>query len=205
MYGELGIKSDFNVVNSINNKGDIVGFSGKSLFHKGKVYRTQNVAVVWKASENWKISELLPYDDSDSMALKINNFGHVVCEKRMPFHSHGQPVEQFLFNANENKMIPFSNAQKINNDSIKYLYTNTSGVALTSSNKIAKFYQLLPSGEAQLSYFCFTEYSKKNFNNEMWKQVLNIKGVNNSLWVVGSAINIYGETHAVLLVPANNP
>ncbi len=45
----------------------------------------------------------------------------------------------------------------------------------------------------------------KNILNFPWKEFNSALDVNNNGWVVGSAINIYDESHAILLLPINYP
>lgn len=187
LYGELGIAANMNIASSINNEGDIVGHSSKTLFHKGKAYKTQHLAVIWKASNNWEVSEIFPYDEFlDSRALKINDSGHILCEK--------SDKGSVLFDIKENRIIHFNNNPIIKNlTSKKYLNLNNKH---TNQGLGLYHYEIKPSGEAQNGILKFD-----NFNVGIWKGVEGIASVNNSFWAVGVGINVYGEHHAILLVP----
>ena len=195
--GDLGVIGDRSKATSINNQGQIIGTSNYLIVHKRKFLRKNNHAVIWRNGVLEEIDNALD-SDCNASATSINDLGIATFWHEKYGH--------FAVNIAEKNRILFS----INNFSQPFKITNT--------NDIFVMHELLPGipafylgflKDSDSKEYCFDgdSYAYVYFQNSVesqipWKQNSFVgHGFNNKRLIVGSAANIFGERHAVLLVP----
>lgn len=172
LIGEMGIPSNWSEAVGINNHGQIIGRSHYMKFYKGRPLGTKPVGVIW---ENLKIRNLDPRISNLDLELtpwSINDSGLIVCK------------EGFLIDLKNNEKISISSTaiRKINNNG--YMLTEKGLCHFENLNEGVNPYRIFDSIKS---------------NN--WKCFNVFRGFNKNNWIVGIGLNIYGESHAVIMIP----
>ena len=203
LSGDLGLTGDRSVATSINNHGHIIGTSNYLIAHKRKFLRSNSRAVCWR---NGAIEETDPSLEPqyNPQALSVNNNGLAIYDSKDGYHVVDLATKN-------KKKIPLS--QNLgrdpvisDNDDIYFYGKEYSGankkmpadIVLLKKKKIEAFSENLDSYEN-----IYLPYSFENPKD--WKPG-NFSGAfdfNNKRWIVGVDVNIYGESHGVLLIPIN--
>ena len=200
LAGDLGVLGDRSVATSINNLGQIIGTFNSLIAHKRKFLRTNNRAVVW---QNGVIEEVDPTMEPQYSAISftINNNGLAT------YAGKGG-----LFN------IDISSKNKI----VITLPLGSSKIYETTDNgDVFDFPQHAYEPSIKIAECVWVKNNNKPFTTENYYDYMGFnysfvenldkhwkpggfegaRDYNNKRWVVGVAQNIYGERHAVLLVP----
>lgn len=186
---DVDICGDESAATGISNQGDIIGYSNHALIHKGKALPSVLKAVIWK---NEQIAELFPKSlpSFHSQAFCISRNGTIAAFRQTgPIFFEGIVL-----------------------DTLNYYpcqFSTTSGGSPIWSVKIND------NGLIILSHSGHCSVSEKQFNlqsaryegadiipsNFYWASYETLNGINNANKIVGTARSIYGERHAVLLIP----
>lgn len=197
LAGDLGVLGDRSVATSINNRGQIIGTSNSLIAHKRKFLRTNNRAVVW---QNGVIEEIDSTLDSEfsAIAKSVNNAG-------IATFGHGQYGYFAVDLADKSKKL-FS----INNFGCPFAVTDDKDifVIMEASTGLRDIYLgFLKSDDSKEICYDGNFYAYVYFPTDLdspkeWKPN-SFAGAdfNNKRWIVGTAANIYGERHSVLLIP----
>lgn len=199
LVGELGLSGDRSKATGINNLGQIVGESNALFAHKRKLLRTNNRAVFW---QNRFIEEIDISIDSryNSTSLFVNNSGLVTC---MDGHSGNFVFD--LLTKNKSKIQHLnSRVVELHDNGDVFLFNFHNYFLKKKIADVAYFKKRY----IENNYGNFNTYDHVHFatsfnNSQNWKPD-SFEGAydfNNKRWVVGVAENVYGEKHAVLLVP----
>ncbi len=206
LVGDLGVLGDRSIATSINNSGQIIGTSNSLIAHKRKFLRTNNRSVFWKNGIIECVVEGIDYNKEPqygAWAFSVNNNGLATYENNKVGYF---VVDLSTGNKSE---IPYSkNFSRdpviSDNGDIFYSMKNYSG----ESKKIAAdivFFKDKSVGNfsANLDSYEYVYLPNSFVTPNGWKSnsFSGANDFNNNRWVVGSASNIYGEWHAVLLVP----
>lgn len=202
--GDLGIPGDQSIATGINNFGEIIGMSNFLIAHKGKMLRKHNRCVYW---HNGIINEI----DNNSLehpcvaigAFTINNQSLAIYEDNVTGYFVFDLVTQRKI------MIPFAqNLSRIpeiaENGDIFLFPKDYSGYNRKCPADVVYF----KKNNSSKDYSNWNLYDYAELNSlckypHPWKPN-SFEGAldfNNNRWVVGVARNIYGEQHAMLLVP----
>lgn len=179
-FGELGIPTSSSMPMGIDNHFNVVGYSTKALVHKGKIVANKNIAVIWRASNNWAIEEIFPDYLDTSVAQCINNSGKVICHKE--FCGSGvydiNTKEFHLISALDNPRSFKKNYVISANFILREVYSKN-GESLATINM----------------------FSDPKLMDSIWRSNFYVSNINAKGYAVGSAITVYNEPHAIILVP----
>lgn len=204
LSGALGLPGDRSLATSINNDGQIIGTSNSHMLHKSKFIRMNNRAVAWQDGILEEIDSGIEPQYS-AWAFSINNKGLATY--------YDTKIGYFVTDLSKKDKIKIEIAN------------NTSRSPVISDNNDMFLSMGLYTGNVndikRRSDICFLK--KKNIEDNLWNNDSheyvylptsfenlslwkpgNFEGAydfNIHRWVVGVAENIYGERHAVLLVP----
>lgn len=213
LKGDLGMPGDRSVATSINNQGQIIGTSNSLIAHKRKFLRTNNRAVYWQFYEVETIGGIVnrhPIEEVDSdlepqygaWAFSINNHGLATFEDNK--------VGYFAFNL-ETKCrdeVPFAkNLGRIPRLSVTgdifFCQKYYSGNNRKMPADIVFIKKTILENDCNPESYEYVYFANSFDNPKQWKpnSFAGANDFNGNRWVVGEAENIFGEHHAVLLVP----
>lgn len=217
LTGDLGIPGDRSKATGINNNGEIIGSSNSLIAHKRKFLRKNDRAVFWQEYAidsvggvllDFVIEEVDPSHKGRSAGLSINDNGFVIYHKYNSFE-----YGHYLINLKTKHKIQIKQfvgdgyfAKINNNDNILYFPADIQDVLLASlrqANEILFKTQdcdNLTSYSSQCLWSLFLTISTPEWKQEGFGGAYDF---NNNNWVVGTALNTFGEKHAVLLTPVN--
>lgn len=203
LVGDLGIPGDHSQATSINNQGQIIGTANALLAHKRKFLRTNERAVFW---QNGVIEELDPTVEPQysAKALNINDCGLAIYED----NKLGVFVVDIKI---KNKIaVPFAKNLgrrcEIANNGDLFFSMNRDDVQYKRVADVAYFTREYINIDCENWKNYEYMYFANSFGNSMQWKPNSFEGAydfNIHRWVVGVAENIYGERHAVLLVPVS--
>lgn len=200
LTGPLGLNGDKSIATGINNLSQIIGTSNYLIPHKARLLRSENRPVIWK---DGNIEEIDYNIKGDAKSYSINDCSlaiYSISDITTPYKNH---IIKLSSNNNHN-LIPFqgisSGAIKIN-DRATMLVFNTDNFSHTNDANIL----FLWNNSTHNNYNTFNKIDLnllfKRISTSKWKSFVSACDINNNNWVVGSAKNIYGETHGILLIP----
>jgi len=201
LTGALGLSGDRSLATSINNLGQIIGTSNSHILHKRKFIRTNNRSVFWQGGV---IEEIDPDIEPQYRAwsFSINNQGFATyCDNKIGYFVTDLSTKNKIKIEIANTT---SRSPVINDNSNMFLQYSGNTGDIKRISDIGFFKK--NNTECDLWNYDSHEYvylSTSFENPRQWKPG-SFEGAydfNNHLWVVGVAENIYGERHAVLLVP----
>lgn len=177
LEGDLGIESEESYGIAMNNKGEVVGQSLKHVVYKNNIYK-QNHATKWVNGEaidlHYNVSK-----SSSTSATAINDLGEVFLTGSRLMKEDGTMV-----------IIPYgiSNIKTTNNNYIYDMDKNGfSGVYDKNGNTVID--------NSTIANKILYD------NNSIWMNVIGIVSANDNGEIIAQAKTIYGEDHAMLLVP----
>ncbi len=177
LSGDLGIESESSYGYSMNNKGEVVGKSLVSLSYKNEIYQQWH-AVKWTDGQVIDLHKMVP-KSSNSCAKSLNDIGDIF-------------IDRYLI-CNDGKMILF-NLNNLKTTNREYLYdldkSGNSGVYDKNGNTLID-----NSAIANKVYYD---------TDSIWMNVIGIVSANDNGEVIAQAKTIYGEEHAMFLVPKKN-
>lgn len=175
LEGDQGIESEESYGFDINNKGDVVGLSMVSLIYKNEIYKRQHAAL-WTSKQAIDLHQHV-LKATSSYAFAINNEGDVLVKNSLDCI--------FLIN-NDGTSIKLPNdIKKINKNYVynnRYIFNKKNDCSMTIHNLNEKIISDI---------------------NSIWYNISKIISVNDSGEVIAQGETIYGESHAMLLVPEN--
>lgn len=205
LRGDLGLLGDRSVATSINNSGQIIGTAASIIAHKRKCLRTNNRAVFWQfyaveTISGIELRHIIEEVDSTlephytAVATSVNNNGIATFgdDKKGFFAVNLAEKDNILFFLND-----FSSAFAVTDNEDIYIlqYGPSNNLGFLKNNDSREYC-------FNNNFYDYVDYQKSFGSPAQWKPNSFIAtGFNNNRKVVGTAINIYGEWHAVLLVP----
>ncbi|MFI5343613.1 MAG: hypothetical protein ACHQUC_05260 [Chlamydiales bacterium] len=196
--GDLGLPGDRSIATGINNRGQIIGAANFTIAHKAKLLRSEQRAVIWN---DGNIEEFNESFDGNQELLSINDAGFVTSRincPRSPYHPNFPSSGCCIIDTVSRCMWNIS----IGNDD--FVQINNNGSVL--SKQWLCFFQ--PTPYENHSNKCLGVDMREPIANlfiikqtKPWRDFCRAYDMNNNNWIVGTADNIYGEIHAVLLVP----
>jgi probable HAF family extracellular repeat protein len=191
LIGDLGMPGDTSTAVDINDKGDVVGHSNKTISKKGAISASKPQAFRCSVT-NHQLNEISP--GSFSQACLVTKSGDVVF------------VEERTSNRLDYKV-------RLQSGTIQVLSVDHRHMAPITRNNNGAFVLGVPIGDATLFYrnpcdCCEEAYKPLVISTALlpdfwWDNVVNISGINNDGVMVGSAIGADGAVHAVLLRPTD--
>lgn len=210
LSGDLGLPGDKSKATGINNQGQIIGTSNRPLAHKGKLLRTTEKPVIWINGIIECIDDTLPPQYGAS-SHKINNQGFALFKDGKSGF--------FLFEVSTKKKLEMAMSNRLS----RAAYVSDRGDLFFSNWRNDETNQGNP---ADIVFLVKDDAKHPAFNLEYYSDAALVdheyvyfsdsfdytqdwvpgsfegaNGFNNSRWAVGAARNIYGERHAVLLIP----
>lgn len=195
LVGDLGVLGDRSVATSINNLGQIVGTSNYLMAHKRKFLRVRNRAVVWT---NNVVEELNPDLDLlyTAAATFINDVGIVTfgSDQREYFAIDLADKSKTMFSRKFSEPFSVTDSKDIFfRQEGRYIHQ----AYFKNNNKQYDCYS------DKFNNFYVNVYFPESYENlPLWKHNSFIGSCfNKNRFVAGKSENIYGEWHAILLVP----
>lgn len=209
--GDLGLAGDESAAFGINNHGITIGSSNCTVMHKGKPIRSELRATIWV---NGQIEEFDSSFEGEIRLQSINNDGFILChisprcEERiasgnfaidaMPGNASVVSRNKASFSTNTAGFPNYENKThglpKMNNANI--LYRQAAYFFLGNDTSHRRSYPVYGNRIDLPKMF-------REITAYPWKNFVRANDINENNWIVGAADNIYGERHAILLVPAN--
>lgn len=203
LSGDLGFLGDRSVATSINDRGQIIGTSNYLVAHKVKLLRMNNRAVVW---EDNMIKDIDPTIEPqyNARAISVSNTGLAVYDGKDGYFL----VDLETGNKGKIPYAPNLNRDPVfsDNGDIFFYGRDYSGankkmpadIVCLKDKTIGKFSE-------NWDFYGYVYLPNSFENPQQWKpgSFCGANDFNNKKWVVGSAENIYGERHGVLLTPHN--
>lgn len=174
LIGDVGIQSQESFGHAINNNGDVVGQSETYIVYKNEIFK-QVHAVMWANGEIIDLHKSIP-KCSYTQATSINDLGDVI-------------VNGFLVNLKGERVPQYLNYCRVSDNN--YFFSEAMEIIFDRNGQeilIQKDINKLLS----------------NDHNSIWLNCSKIIGVNDKGEVIGRGTTIYGEQHALLLVPVIN-
>lgn len=193
LFAQFGLPAKKTEALSINNDGDIVGYSLKAVVRHGKVAFAKEAAVLWRFSTQWKLEQFYPDSVEDTQAFAINNLGKVLCRKT------GYPAE--LININDMSMMKLNYSPSSGKNAVSVSF-NDKAIAIDNSNSLVFINEsdvFTQGGEEWCSSEKIHLFNRMPF--DFWKHSHQLTSVNSQGWVVGSATTVFNEKHAFLFIP----
>ncbi len=178
LIGDIGLGGDESVASGISDRGDIIGHSNFALVHKGKMLSSTYKAVIWKHRIAEELFPEILQSPFLSKALSISRNGKIVVVREIRSNFY----EYVVFDQFNKNIKCFMNSSGLDNNIIK---VNDNGALI--------------KGFAILSY-SGTAHAQGP-SDPFWEKYDVLNGINNSNKIVGKAKSIYGESHAVLIIP----
>lgn len=180
LKGDIGQGGDESRAYGINDQGDIVGYSNYTHVYKGKKLASVHKACMWQEDE---LLVIFPHDHlaSASQAFDVNNKGEILAVIQT---KHGCYELNYFDPSTNTKRYLACGMQHQRNQ------INENSIMISSWCSIES---LLSNGEGYHDVILT--------NNGIWKNLKATYGINNNNIIVGEAENIYGEIHAVILLP----
>lgn len=174
LVGNLGMESTESYAFDMNNKGDVVGTCVVELVYKNKVY-TQCRPTKWINGQPIDLYNIVPKGSANS-AKYINDNGDIIISPYLVKNS-GEKIEM----------------------------TNYASIILSSkssNNYLLGGSYIILDGEGKLhtSTWHVNESLKYDYSS-IWQNVIACLAVNDHGEIIALGKTIYGEDHAVLLVP----
>lgn len=208
LYGDMGMIGDKSQATSINNKGQILGTANSLIAHKGKTLRSDNHAVLW---EKGVITKIEPHFNGITTGLSINDLGFVTYYKQ-GYQTNGT----YLINLATKQMDQLQGPcceMRLNNKGDLFRFAPhdlVNGLDIQKRPLVEVLYK-----EKKAIPTCYmNEVIHKSvspcalFNlvaTKPWKlETFQAYSFSNHRWIAGVAQNMYGEQHAVVLVPEKN-
>jgi probable HAF family extracellular repeat protein len=186
--GDLGLPGDHSIATGINNHGQIAGTSVRPIAHKGKLLRSNHRPVIW---QNGNVQEVIYNNDTiDSyVSYNINNHGIAI------YKSTKYTLMTFVYDASTTECANISFAgQNVRISDSQDLYRG-------GDNSVEAAHMKKGASWNEYAY-AYLSFAKAVDVSDEWKPKSFCGfGFNNDKVVVGKAENIYGEWHAVMLMP----
>ena len=181
LEGDMGIESEESSGLDMNNKGEVVGHSIVNLSYKNTLYK-QTHAVKWINGKAIDLHREIP-KSSNSTALAINERGDVLLHRESTFNHD----KRYLLKNNGSCLsIVYGVVNKMNNKGITYcsevVVDDEDGSSLLFSKDTINF------------------HLKDDFDS-IWMNLISIVKVNDNGEIIATGRTIYGENHAMFLVP----
>lgn len=177
LEGDLGILSEESYGYDMNNKGEVVGQSLTYLVYKNEIYK-QLHATKWINGHAIDLHQTVP-KVSESCAIAINDNGEMLIKSGK--------WTLYIYEKNGTSRNVADWFQKFNNS-----YISGSDVVMDKNGQlIASFGMINPKITEDL--------------DSIWMKITKILAVNDNGKIIANGETIYGERHAMLLVPLNNP
>lgn len=197
LSGDLGFLGDRSVATSINDHGQIIGLSNYPIAHKAKLQRSNERVVLWQNGVIEEIKNSVEPQYSTFSAFSINNQGLATYED----NRLGDFIVDVFTNNSTLISFPMHAPAEINDKGDIFLFHRHNYVF---EKKAASW---VISNGVIYSVIDFFNFYIRSSNSKQWLQnsLDGAYGFNNNNWIVGVAENIYGEKHAVLLLPIEQP
>ncbi len=187
LHGDLGIGGDESAAIGISDQGEIVGYSNYTLINKGKLIPSVHKAITWKNEDDAPVEivpEISPIFLSKPLSISRSGKIALVRETESKFF-------RFLVLNPPARNLEFRN---MNGSIIEELIKiNDNGVIIISRQGYCDLAEIQGYG----SY----DSSRLKPSDPYWEKFEVFNGINNANKIVGTAKNIYGESHAVILIP----
>lgn len=178
LEGDLGIEGEEAYGFDMNNKGDVVGQSTVYMSYKNDIYR-QIHATKWANGKAIDLYKKVP-KSAQSTAKLINDLGDI-----------------YIIIGNNN-----SDGQVLQNDEIKL--KNWSGFTKLNNNNYLYYNALIYDRNSIDNRIFVTEDFNNNLSKDyssIWLKILKIINVNENGEAIALGETVYGEKHAMRLVP----
>lgn len=174
LEGNIGIASEESYGFDMNNNGEVIGQSIVYLNYKNNLYK-QTHATKWVNGKAIDLHKTLPKTDS-STAIALNDLGEVLIK-------NSEDGSTYCIDKNGNFRKVANYLTKINN--IGYIYYE--GEIVDKENNFITATTFLNPKIQQ--------------NDTIWSKIIHIIKVNDSGEIISKAKTIYGEQHAMFLIP----
>jgi hypothetical protein len=174
LEGNIGIESDESYGLDMNNKGEVVGQSTIYLSYKNTLYR-QTHAVKWINGIAFDLHRTIP-KTNDSQAIHINDNGCILLKSLTS--------NPYLLDINGISHLIYNQFNKINNTGYIYGEQNVCNINRDNIFTTSEFNQKINS-----------DY------DSIWMYINKIININDNGEIIAQGKTIYGEEHAVLLIP----
>lgn len=180
LEGNFGLDSDESYGIGINNKGEVIGQSRVNIIYKNELYMKPMHATLWKKEEKLDLHNNF-IKTEHSYAFALNDVGDLLIASNI--------LGGLYLDKNGNCYpVPVS-YKKMNN--IGYVYSDNIVYDAKGRELVVDISNL--------------DNKVKNDINSIWLSVKpEIKKVNDKGEIITQGVTIYGETHAILLVPVKS-
>lgn len=185
LEGNLGIESDEAYGYDMNNNGDVVGQSVVYLNYKNNIYK-QSHATKWVNGRVIDLNKNIPWNPINSDAIAVNDLGEVLVSSASG---------RFLI-TNLGEMVSMGSLKKIKNSG--FAYNDSEIVKIISWAYNGIHMSVNSKEEYSLGHIVNTVRSDRD---PIWYGCNQIISVNDNGEAIVSGTTIYGEEHAMLLVP----
>jgi probable HAF family extracellular repeat protein len=192
LTGDSGVKGDLSVATGISDRGSIVGYSNKCLFHNNKYKRSSDHAFLIKSTDKANLLELCPQNPS-SRAYGIDNWGNIILSKELSPAKWQYEILQEK-TRNSEIFLTQSNGRDYQDQELIFILNN---------NHLFPFFSNLNN---TLCYMDPKSNKIKSINirqhmnsTPFWYKVKSISGINEQGIMVGTAQTIQGANHAIII------